>query len=274
MTEDEAFLQAILEEPDADAPRLMYADWLDERDDPRAEFIRVQCTLASAVMGAARRAELKQRERALLRQYQDEWIQPLRGLITGWLFRRGFVEVAWLHATKLLQRGAELFSLAPLREIKVRHTAGLLPAVAASPFLARLTALNLAEEGMGDEGVRALAASPYLEQLAALDLGSNNLSDDGVAQLANSSSLRHLLCLRLSLNHIRDNGALALAATPYLGALETLNLYENLIGDRGAVALARSPRMTRLDTLYLGGNPVSAEALQTLQARFGKRLIV
>ena len=43
MTHDDAFLQAIIENPDDDAPRLLYADWLEERGDPRGEFIRVQC---------------------------------------------------------------------------------------------------------------------------------------------------------------------------------------------------------------------------------------
>ena len=42
MTHDEAFLQAIIDNPDDDAPRLIYADWLEERGDPRGEFIRVQ----------------------------------------------------------------------------------------------------------------------------------------------------------------------------------------------------------------------------------------
>ncbi len=49
MTAD-ALLQAILANPGADAPRLIYADWLEERDGPgdaeRAEFVRVQCELA------------------------------------------------------------------------------------------------------------------------------------------------------------------------------------------------------------------------------------
>ena len=47
MTHDDAFLQAILESPDDDTPRLAYADWLDEHGDPdRAEFLRVQGLLA------------------------------------------------------------------------------------------------------------------------------------------------------------------------------------------------------------------------------------
>jgi uncharacterized protein (TIGR02996 family) len=42
-----ALLNAILAAPDDDAPRLIYADWLDEHGEAeRAEFIRVQCELA------------------------------------------------------------------------------------------------------------------------------------------------------------------------------------------------------------------------------------
>jgi uncharacterized protein (TIGR02996 family) len=40
MTEEQAFLTAILERPDDDATKLVYADWLEEHDDPRCEFLR------------------------------------------------------------------------------------------------------------------------------------------------------------------------------------------------------------------------------------------
>jgi uncharacterized protein (TIGR02996 family) len=47
VTHHDAFLQAILENPDDDTPRLIYADFLDEHGDPdRDEFIRVQSLLA------------------------------------------------------------------------------------------------------------------------------------------------------------------------------------------------------------------------------------
>jgi uncharacterized protein (TIGR02996 family) len=39
--EDEAFLRAIRDEPGNEAIRLVYADWLDERNDPRGEFLRL-----------------------------------------------------------------------------------------------------------------------------------------------------------------------------------------------------------------------------------------
>ncbi len=46
MSDGDALLAAILAHPDEDTPRLVYADWLDEHNDPdRAEFIRVQVQL-------------------------------------------------------------------------------------------------------------------------------------------------------------------------------------------------------------------------------------
>jgi uncharacterized protein (TIGR02996 family) len=42
MTEEAAFLEAILREPADETVRLVYADWLEERDDVRAEFLRVE----------------------------------------------------------------------------------------------------------------------------------------------------------------------------------------------------------------------------------------
>lgn len=42
MTED-AFLDAIRESPTDETTRLVYADWLEDAGDPRAEFLRVEC---------------------------------------------------------------------------------------------------------------------------------------------------------------------------------------------------------------------------------------
>jgi uncharacterized protein (TIGR02996 family) len=44
---DDAFLRQILAHPFDDGPRLVYADRLDERGDPRGEFIRTQIILAA-----------------------------------------------------------------------------------------------------------------------------------------------------------------------------------------------------------------------------------
>jgi uncharacterized protein (TIGR02996 family) len=41
MSIEDAFLDAIADNPDDEGPRLIYADWLEERGDPRAEYLRL-----------------------------------------------------------------------------------------------------------------------------------------------------------------------------------------------------------------------------------------
>ena len=63
----DAFLQDIRENSEDDAPRLVFADWLDDNGDPqRAEFIRVQCALARMSDDDPRRDEFGAREEELL----------------------------------------------------------------------------------------------------------------------------------------------------------------------------------------------------------------
>src|SRR5262245_43277645 len=42
MSDEEALLRAIREDRNDDTIRQVYADWLEERGDPRAEFLRLQ----------------------------------------------------------------------------------------------------------------------------------------------------------------------------------------------------------------------------------------
>lgn len=53
----QGLLDAILDTPGDDVPRLVYADWLEDNGQPeRAEFIRVQVELAGFVAPATGRA--------------------------------------------------------------------------------------------------------------------------------------------------------------------------------------------------------------------------
>jgi uncharacterized protein (TIGR02996 family) len=104
VTHDDAFQQAILESPDDDTPRLVYADYLDEHGNPdRAEFIRAQVALASVPPDDPRREQLQDRERKLLAVHREEWLGPLRPLLSGWAFRRGFLDAITVPAATYLQ---------------------------------------------------------------------------------------------------------------------------------------------------------------------------
>src|ERR1700719_4532281 len=94
MSPEKSFLHAILEAPDDDLPRLVYADWLDEHGDPaRAEFVRVQCELARPGADDGRRTEVLGRERELLKAHAHAWTAEWDGLRgVAWEgFERGFV---------------------------------------------------------------------------------------------------------------------------------------------------------------------------------------
>lgn len=79
---DELFLKAIADSPADNALRLIYADWLDERGDPRAEFLRGQEAFRQPTDKSTYR-KLCQRERKLIRQLDPTWIQRVRRYTTA-----------------------------------------------------------------------------------------------------------------------------------------------------------------------------------------------
>jgi uncharacterized protein (TIGR02996 family) len=75
-------------EPHFDANRLVLADHLQERGDPRGELIALQ--LARARDGGP----ASEREHELLRHHRRTWAQPLAPFLTAYEFRRGFLAKA------------------------------------------------------------------------------------------------------------------------------------------------------------------------------------
>ena len=75
------FVQAIIEEPDVDDHRLILADWLEERDDPRAELIRLQFEMKTIEKSNPKWARLRSRELKLLRAHGGFGTAPKYGRI-------------------------------------------------------------------------------------------------------------------------------------------------------------------------------------------------
>lgn len=94
-----SLLAAIYAEPENTAHRLVYADALTERGDPRGEFITLQCTRAPDARPSAR-------ERELLKNYGRAWLGPLDSGIRkqGLVYRRGFPAEARECASEEQQR--------------------------------------------------------------------------------------------------------------------------------------------------------------------------
>src|SRR5262249_54858852 len=97
-----AFLQAVRDEPEDDATRLVFADWLEERGDPRGELIRLQVGLDRTDEYDDRYLEWSARSERWLNEHGDLWLSKLpRAGEDGagafwprleWHFRRGLPE--------------------------------------------------------------------------------------------------------------------------------------------------------------------------------------
>ena len=72
--EREALLQTIAEKPEDDAPRLVFADWLEEHGEPMAELVRLQAQLLLLTPDDTNRVVLEIREIELCACHAD-WQQ-------------------------------------------------------------------------------------------------------------------------------------------------------------------------------------------------------
>lgn len=246
MTQADAFLQDILAHPNDDAPRLIFADWLEEGGDvssvARAEFIRVQCVLAAGQLTPQQRMDLHKRQQQILDEYGFDWARPIRRLVQTWEFHRGFIDTVEMGEHVFHAHALQLFSRAPIQHLRL------------SVYGARLL-FNMA----------ALADNWQLRHLLSLDLGANYLESRDVRALVVSEHLTNLTALDLSHNRIGDGGIRALAGSPLLARLEHLNLRGNDIGANGLRALAgaleslaQSPDGLRLRKLELSFDNLSA----------------
>ncbi len=248
----EGFWKPIREEPDADAPRLIFADWLDELGETgRAEFIRAQLALAKLSPYDRRRRALANTERRLLSRYAEEWAKPYAGLATGPVFHRGFVEEAKVTARQFLAQAPSLFRTGPLRHLHILDAGSHLRAVLHSPHLAKLTGLTIYGQHLGPAVARAIGDSPYLEGLRRLGLARNEMGDEGVEHLVLSPGLASLKELDLSENEIGQVGARLLARCPRFGKLARLQLTGNAIGPLGAETIAASEHLPELSSFDL-----------------------
>jgi uncharacterized protein (TIGR02996 family) len=273
---NEGMVRHILDDPDDTAARLVYADWLDEHDNPRGEFIRVQCRLAEPGEDPERPA-LGAREKELWAAHGKAWRKEVPAWPRIVRFRRGFAEEVECPAKAFLKQGAGLFRRAPVVSLTLSATAGQLAALAtcpllahlrsfrlwgfsaelaASPHLANLTCLNLNCAGVDDSVCEAIADSPHLARLTELHLNGNRIGECGVGALARSPLLRNLSSLILGGNPFGLSGVRSLADSPHLANLKELGLWHCGMGAEGAEALAASRNLTNLRTLNLNHNPI------------------
>jgi uncharacterized protein (TIGR02996 family) len=226
--------RAVLSDPDSDAPRERYADWLAANGDPeRAELIRLQLEEARTPPPADPDQPGEESEKRAARIFElvkahPEWraFPDLPGIMWGHGFNFGF-ERGFLGSVGV--RGKEAFTAHMGR---VFESAPVTTAVF---------------ERVDDAGVREIASSPHLARL------------------------RHV---SFAFCPVGDAAAEAIASSPNVASLKSLRFFRCGVGPRGARALAGSPFLSASLDLDLRGNPIDAASARELRDRFGENVHV
>jgi uncharacterized protein (TIGR02996 family) len=286
MNDRTALLDAIIRNPDEDAPRLIYADWLDEHapdrtpspaagPSARAEYIRIQCQLARFPFDDPDYPEWLERQDDLAdwlnSHTPDEQKRPAIPDTFDWWgefdggeyrsFDRGFPsEIEFSEyddepETNVATITADLpkvFARTTVRGLCLEEDAygSEVAGVLADPCAAGLRGLalcDLADDGDG-EAVRAVATSPHLTALRRLRLEVEPEAPE-VKLLARAP---HLGALEAFTFRCRSPGDLAvLGAAHWFRGLRHLRVW---LDDRDAFkALADLPPMPHLVALTVEG---------------------
>ena len=209
MAEFDSMELAVLSVPNEDSPRFAFAEACDRSEDPawraRGEFIRLQLTLAATEPRLIHNGKMyheRRRELDLLGLYGAQWAAPLAGLVTGFQFDRGFVELVTLSARRFLEVAEELYRLAPVRHLNLTGAKDLMAELAASPALRPIRSLSLERARLTDADVELLAQSQHVEGLRWLCLADNELRLGAAEALAASSGLPSLVYADFTGNYV------------------------------------------------------------------------
>jgi uncharacterized protein (TIGR02996 family) len=211
VSQPDEIVRRILQDPDADEPRIAFAKWAKHAGDARGEFIEVQLEEARKHRARTYVADwvpYAKQARELLKRYDALWLMPLRDmlddrLITNPTFYRGFVEDVEMDARTLAEHAAELYAKAPVRHLTLRSVMAY-PQVLASPHLQQIGTLSMTSQNLDDSAIEILAASPHARRLRWLDLAVNRITMKGLGAIAASPNLRGLKYVSLRGNDVDD----------------------------------------------------------------------
>jgi uncharacterized protein (TIGR02996 family) len=180
----EAFMQTIRENPDDNAPRLVYADWLEENGyELYAEFIRVQIELARTgqqdkryllravtPQDIAARDALEPRVIALMQREQElkKKHAAWRRLPPNWPalsdgYERGLLYFWRGPADQFLRYGEEIWEYGPVRRLHIEGKDVEIERFANNPLLVRIQELDVTPNNRLDRAGIALAHSKFLQ---------------------------------------------------------------------------------------------------------------
>lgn len=281
MSNASAFHRAILDDPDDDFPRLIYADAIEESGSPeRADFIRTQVELARTDPGDPRHSELHERQGRALALHRRDWMRELpelEGIIWS-RFRRGFVDHVDVNfdinvegASRLAGYSETILASAPIQSLWFRglsrNGARLL---ADNPLLHGILELDFTGLAVNPDAALDLATSEGLERLESIHCGGPEWTARHAQRLAQTRLVGRLERLKFSQANLRDEGVIALAAARPWARLRELTLKGSWLGEAAVSALLNSGLGGQLRRLELNLDArVPRSKISELERRFG-----
>jgi uncharacterized protein (TIGR02996 family) len=215
MSRDETtFVRTIAAAGSDSLPRLVFADWLDEHDQPeRAQFVRDQVFVSTTPTDSVVRRAAALRASQAERKFARRWAGVVAWHAYDWQFRNGFPDLLGLTAAKFRRNSVALFAHTPVRSLLISELAGRVDWLRAVPPVNGIDRLSLWGARLTGEHVSPLAeALGGLTHLTTLSLLFNNLGDDAIAALIGSPQLRRLARLELGANPFSRTGRDELSA--------------------------------------------------------------
>ena len=276
--DEAALLAAIAARPADDTPRLVYADWLDDHDQPaRAEFIRVQCEVARIdglpSAEAQGYADLYRRQDALFAGQRRALLGPLAADLGPHdvTFDRGFITEIGLTDAAFVAHADRLAALAPPPDVSVTAAAPT-ERFLRSSHVGLVTGLRWESTAIDPAEVQLNIPPPreIWSRLRVLNVTGCGIDDFGLTALADHADTKYpaLTDLDVSWNEIGDDGVRALVESPLWPRLRVLVIGSNPISDEGAAALADAPP-TALQYLNVSRTGITSVGQQRLLRRKG-----
>jgi uncharacterized protein (TIGR02996 family) len=254
---EKQLLAAVLASPRDDAPRLVYADWLIEKNDPRGEFIARQVRDPDGPEGvsdAQRRA----------------WFPWQAKGMAAW-FRRGFVEKIELGQASEIDRLGQILAAHPVDHLSFATAprAEVLAKLAASPHRAAIRKLTLRMGTLDEELVKAA------QKLALDEVTIEDYFDLAAARAI--GSWPGLKRLDVNRSHLALPPALAIVRGSALASVRSLSLgkmYEQVKDVSALVAGLIANKKAKLESLVIQWSKLDAKPLKQILERFSVERLV
>lgn len=99
--DEESLIREIIENPELEEPKLVYADWLEERGDPRAEFLRLQSEFDGFEFDHSAAVDLKSDLLEYWDAFDEAWLEQVSTKYDVWFLGDSFNELGLVRMLKL-----------------------------------------------------------------------------------------------------------------------------------------------------------------------------